>query len=115
MIESVPSERIVDRYTDGSSVRKFEFVFASKEFYDDDVLLNLQNSEFYDNFCTWLEKITRERQLPEMGEGRTAQRIYPSSTPYVQGYEDGTARYQVQCVLEYYQPANFINEGENDE
>ena len=40
-IEEVPTNPIIKRYVDGSSVRQFEFIFASRESYGQEVLQNI--------------------------------------------------------------------------
>lgn len=104
VIESVPVKEIVKYYTNGDSVRQFVFVFASKQRYGEDVLNNINNLGFYEDFSRWLEEKTTKRQLPDLGDGRVAEKITATSVPYVLTEENNKARYQVQCRLQYYQP-----------
>ena len=102
-IDGTPVEKIVKRYIDGSSIRQFAFVFGSVERYGMDVLANIQNSGFYEDFSEWLDKRTRAKRLPDLGKGRDAISISAQSTGYLFDNGDDTARYQVQCRLIYFQ------------
>ena len=48
-IETVPCEPVIKYFIGGSSLRQYEFILASREFYGTDVVQNIQNSEFYEN------------------------------------------------------------------
>ena len=52
----------------------------------------------------WVEGKAFARELPEMDNNRTAQKIIVTSTayPFIVS-EDGKARYQLQMRLEYFQ------------
>lgn len=103
MIESVPADPVIKSYTDGSSVRQFVFVFASREAYGSDVLQNIENSGFFEDFAEWLEKQTLEGNLLDLGPKRTARSIRASTLPYVFDNEVHKAQYQIQCQLKYFQ------------
>lgn len=103
MIESTPIEPITKRYMDGSSVRQFAFVFASREYFGPDVIENIDNSGFYEHFATWLEESTLSGKLPQMGAGRTPKKIVALTTGYVFNADKAKAMYQIQCKLIYFQ------------
>ena len=48
-IEEVPSQSIIKKYVDGSSIRQFQFTFCSREPYGSEVIQNIDNriSIFY--------------------------------------------------------------------
>ena len=56
--------RIIKRYVDGSSVRQFEFIFASRESYGQEVLQNIENSGFYEHFADWIEEKNKASEFP---------------------------------------------------
>ena len=103
-IDSVPTTEVVKKYLDGSSVRQFLFAIASREFYSDDLAQNIDNHAFYEGLSAWLEKQRKLHNLPELGDNRRAQTIEVSSTayPFIVD-EHGTARYQLQLRMTYYQ------------
>lgn len=105
-VEVTPCKEVIKRYLDGSAVKQFDFVLASREFYQDDIRQNTDNLSFYEDFAQWVEKQNsrRSQTLPQLAEGRTAQRVEVTSTGYpFLVDEHGTARYQVQMKLTYFQ------------
>lgn len=104
-IESVPVDPIVKRYMDGTSVRRFSFAFASREAYGRDVVENLANCGFYEEFSDWIYQCSLGRGFPDIGEKKEVTKMECSSTPYVFNTDEMTAKYQVEVMLEYYQRA----------
>lgn len=103
-VDSVPCKEEVKRYLDGSSLRQFLFTLSSREFKGEDIGQNADNLAFYEAFSTWLLRQNRLRNLPELPEGRTARKIEVTTSGYpFQVDEQGTARYQIQLRLEYFQ------------
>lgn len=103
-VDVVPCTEVVKRYLDGSAVKQFLFVLASRYVHGKDVRQNTDNLAFYEGFSRWVEARNRERALPELGEGRTARRVEVTTSGYpFQVDEHGTARYQIQLKLTYYQ------------
>lgn len=103
-VDTVPTTEIVKRYLDGSSIRQFLFCVSSREFYSDNIAQNVDNQAFYEGLAAWLERKSKLRQFPDIGTGRTVRSIEISSTayPFVVD-EHGTARYQLQLKLTYFQ------------
>lgn len=103
-VDTIPCEEVVKRYLDGSTVKQFQFAVSSRRFYDQNIVQNLGNLEFFEDLTAWVEQKAQARELPEMDSNRTAQKIVVTSTayPFVVS-EDGKARYQLQMRLEYYQ------------
>lgn len=103
-VDTVPTTEIVKRYLDGSSIRQFLFCVSSREFYSDNIAQNVDNQAFYEGLAAWLERKSKLQQFPDIGTGRTVRSIEISSTayPFVVD-EHGTARYQLQLKLTYFQ------------
>lgn len=101
-IDGSPVNPIVKRYTDGGTVRQFNFVFSSVEAYGQDTLNNIENSGFYEDFAEWLEKQNKTKILPKMDNGRKAIGIEALNTGYLFENTVDRARYQIQCRLLYY-------------
>lgn len=103
-VDSVPTTEIVKLYLDGSSVRQFLFCISSREFFSDNIAQNVDNLAFYEGLAAWLERKNRLRQFPSIGDDRTVRSVEISSTayPFIVD-EHGTARYQLQLRLTYYQ------------
>lgn len=103
-VDTVPTTEIVKRYLDGSSIRQYLFCVSSREFYSDDIAQNVDNQAFYEGLSSWLESKSKRRQFPDIGTGRTVRTIEISSTAYPFIVDDhGTARYQLQLRLTYFQ------------
>ena len=103
-IDTVPAADIVKRYLDGSSRRQFLFTVASREFFSGDIAQNIDTHAFYEGLSAWLEQKSKHRDLPQLGEDRRALSIEISSTAYpFLVDEHGTARYQLQLRLIYFQ------------
>lgn len=102
-VDSVPVSSVVKRYLDGSSIRQFLFVFAGREIYGGEQEENLENAEFYEKLCGWLERQSRARSLPELGDGKRALSIKVLTGGYIMAAGTREARYQIQCRLDYHQ------------
>lgn len=104
-IESVPIEPVLKRYLDGSEQKQFAFIFSSRESYGREVIENLSNCGFYEEFAEWLEECDRNKEVPDIGKNRTVTSIRATTTPYVFDTSESTAKYQIQVVMKYYQRA----------
>ena len=104
-VDSVPAEETVKRYLDGSAQKRFLFVLASREFQGDNIQGNTENLAFYEAFSRWVEAQNRRpKHLPELDNGRTAQRVEVTTSGYPFLVDDhGTARYQIQMRLDYFE------------
>lgn len=96
-----PVNPILKKYTSGSSLRQFPFIFASRESYGADTLQNIANSGFYEKLAAWVEKQSEEENLPELDEYRTPQYIEVLSSGYPFDTGDSTARYQITMNFVY--------------
>lgn len=103
-IDSVPCKAIVKRYSDGGTLRQYLFVVASREYYSQDVIQNIENNGLYERISAWVEVQNNLGNLPDLTNA-TAQSIEVSSTAYLLECDpiSGNARYQIQCRITYYQ------------
>lgn len=65
-IEIVPAEVVIQKYLDGSEDRQLVCVFASRASYSEDVIQNILNSKFYEEFSEWIETQNDNGILPEI-------------------------------------------------
>lgn len=101
-IDSEPTTPILKQYLSGS-LRQFIFTISSRENLDADVSQALNNQAFWVELCNWIEAQNKVRNYPVIGADMTVRRIAVTATPYpLYLDEHGTARYQIQCRLEYY-------------
>ncbi|MEG1106603.1 MAG: chloramphenicol resistance protein [Eubacterium sp.] len=105
VIENTACDPIIEKYVDGSADKRFAFVFAANGFYGIDVILNIENIGFFEDFSHWMDVCTRKRVFPNLGDGRVVQEMNATITPYLYDEQADVARYQVQCELIYFQPA----------
>lgn len=109
-IDTVPCEPIIKEYIDGSSVRQIEFIFGSREKYGQDVMQNIMNSDFYENFACWIEQQDEKRVFPDFGKWRSVLSIEVLTNGYAHDVTPDTSRYQIQLRITYYQDRRFKQE-----
>ena len=97
-IEVVPAEKTIRKYLDGSEDRQLVFVFASRNSYGEDVIQNILNSKFYEDFNDWIEEQNDTGNLPEI-DG--IESIECTSPGYAFQTSESTARYQIQMRILY--------------
>lgn len=103
-VDVVPATEVTKKYIDGSSLRQFLFCVSSREFYGDNIAQNVDNHAFYEELSAWLEEQRRLRSYPNIGTGRTVRSVEISSTAYPFVIDEhGTARYQIQLNMAYFQ------------
>lgn len=95
-VEPVPCDPVHTRYTDGSCIKQFLFIFASREYYGADINRNIENLGFYEEFADWIT----ETELPDL-DGRIPVSIEVVTGGYAFDTEANTARYQIQLRLLY--------------
>ena len=100
-IEETPCDPIVKKYIDGSLKKQCQFVFTSKEPYSADVIGNINNSNFYEEFSNWIETNNKEGIFPLLEEGLEPTQIKVISSPYVITTDEDKAIYQIQLNLIY--------------
>ncbi len=100
---SITDNPIVKSYVNGDKVKRFNFVFASREYFGKDNVENMDVAGFYEHFSEWLEECNINGTLPELLDGKEARRIEALTNVYVFNQTETKAQYQIQCRLTYYQ------------
>ncbi|EES49873.1 chloramphenicol resistance protein [Clostridium botulinum] len=100
-IEEMPCEPILKKYLDGSTKRQFQFAFCSREPYGAEVIQNIDNSGFYEEFIEEIERNNDEGILP-IDSNIEAIVLKVASSAYVVSTEEDTAMYQINLNLIYY-------------
>lgn len=103
-VDAVPTKEVIKIYLDGSTLRQFLFCISSREFYGDDIAQNVDNHTFYEDLSAWIDSRQKKRSFPAIGRDRAVRSIEINSNayPFVVD-EHGTARYQIQINLTYFQ------------
>lgn len=104
-IDSVPSESVITRYIDGSTVRRCLFTISSRRYHCSDLKNQNANMAFFEKLEIWLDKKNLFMQFPDLGEKRTvrALEVTQSAYPFILDENGETARYQIQMRLTYLQ------------
>lgn len=100
-IEKVPCNPIIKKYVDGSCKKQELFIFTSRESYGPDIINNLNNLNFYENFVSWLEEKNRTGDLPILDGNREVEKIEILTPGYAFATDVDKARYQIQLRLIY--------------
>lgn len=100
-IEPVPTNKLIQRYCDGSSLNQYLFVFATREFFDNDALENMKIAEFYEDFERWIEEQNELNNLPILDKGYESIKFEVLSSGYLYDVDETRARYQIQLRLIY--------------
>ena len=101
-IEDSPGDPVLQEFFSGRRKAK-NYVLASRMEYSESIAQQAANSGFWDDFADWIEAQSDAHNLPDLGEGRTAERVAVTNSGYIVTSEDGTCRFQIQSRLEYYQ------------
>ena len=103
-LEEVPCNPVVKKYIDGSSLRQYQFIFTSKEPYSEEILQNIDNSSFYEDFANEIEEKNNKGDLPVL-DNLEARSIEVTSSPYCVRATEDKAIYQINLNLKYYKGA----------
>ena len=100
-IEEVPCNPIIKKYLDGSTLRQYQFVFCSREPYGAEVLQQIENSTFYEDFANEIEEKNNNDILPTL-DNMEAMSLEITSNAYTVSVTEDTAMYQINLNLKYY-------------
>lgn len=104
-ISPLPCDPIVRKYVDGSSKRQYLFAISSREYYSIDMIQNIKNSEFYEELADWFESQNHAQTFPDLGSGKTVQRMELVTSGYLFATDRKTARYQLEIRIIYHKEA----------
>ena len=110
-IDILPGEHIVKRYVDGSSIRQIELTLSSRAPYGLDVILKIQNSEFFEKFADLVEQNDDAGIYPDFGKWKTVRSIQVISSGYAVEVTEKTSRYQIQLRITYLQSWRYFKNG----
>lgn len=105
-IDPLPCDPVLGKYVDGGKKKQFQFSLSSKEEYDEDARVNIENSGFYQQFEEWLESQAEAGILPELpNDKQQATAIETLNSGYLYDAEGKLAQYRIECRLLYEQEA----------
>ena len=105
-LEVLPCDPIVKRYVNGDTLRRYLFVFGSREYYSADRTQNIGNVAFYEELSDWVEERSRAGDFPELPDGLSPDGLRTVSSGYLFDESMESARYQIQLELIYYKEAD---------
>lgn len=89
---------VYKRYADGGAIKQIGFTFTTLNYHSAELMQQIENSGFYDEFAEWIERNNDKGILPDI-EG--ALRIEILTNGYLISAEADTAQYQIQLKLLY--------------
>lgn len=104
-IETGVFDPIIEQYIDGSSDRRYQFNFGSREYYSMDRIQNIANSTFYEDLADWVEAQDAAGHFPELPKGMHPEKLRVLSSGYMFDESMQNARYQIQLELNYHKEA----------
>lgn len=102
-IDPLPCDPIIQSYVDGGAKKQFQFAFTSKEEYDEDSRICIENSGFQEAFEEWLEKLNVFGNFPELGKKKSALKFETLNKGYLYDIDGNMAKYRIECRLIYSQ------------
>ena len=102
-LDPLPCDPIIQRYVDGGARKQYQFAFMSKDEYDEDVRINIENSGFYEAFEDLLEELNNSGNLPALGLKKSALFFEPLNKGYLYDIAGNKAKYRIECRLVYSQ------------
>lgn len=105
VIETGIFDPIIETYIDGSSDRRYQFNFGSREYYSMDRFQTIANSAFYEKFADWVEAQDAAGIYPDMPQGMHPEKLRLLSPGYMFDESMRNARYQIQLELIYHKEA----------
>ena len=94
---------IIETYIDGSSDRRYQFNFGSREYYSMDRLQNIAHRTLYPRWR--VEAREAAGNFPELPEGMHPEQLSVLSSGYMFDESMRNARYQIQLELIYHKEA----------
>lgn len=102
-LDPLPCNPVISEYVDGGTKKQYQFALMSKEEYDEDVRINIENSGFYEIFEEWLEELNGSDNLPDLGPKKSAMYFETLNKGYLYDIDSNKAKYRIECRLVYSQ------------
>lgn len=102
-VDALPCDPVIKTYVDGGKQKQFQFAFTSKEQYDEDIRVNIENSGFYEAFEEWLDEQSMLGKLPDMDEKKSPVGFETKNKGYLYDVQGVYAKYRIECRLIYSQ------------
>lgn len=100
-IEVIPCEPYIKKYIDGSGVKQFQFALMSKEFYEEDARVNIENTGLYEDIENWIQQSNITGNYPVLEENQIPYSIEVTSKGYCFDATGTTAAYRIELRFTY--------------
>lgn len=101
-IDALPCDPVIKEYVDGGQMKQFQFAFTSKEEYDEDARVNIENSGFFEKFEEWLNKLGNwKNPLPVMENKKSPIGFETLNKGYLYDVNEHLAKYRIECRFIY--------------
>ena len=97
-----PTTPVLKRYMDGSTMRQKAVSLTATKDQTPDILQNLAESGFWENFSEWVEAQNKNRSFPALPGDCWVQSVAVTSTHYLMAATAATARWQIQLSITYF-------------
>lgn len=97
-IYTEPIDPVYKTYADGGKLKQFGFTFTTLTYHGAELMQQIENSGFYDDFTNWIDENNKNGVLPEING---ALRIEILTNGYLINAEADLAQYQIQLKLIY--------------
>lgn len=87
----------------GDTKNKLDFVLMSVENYGEDSLNNISNLDGFQAIKSWFSDNNTNKIFPEFGSDKIVKKVYALTDGYIEGTAETSARYQIQCRVDYIQ------------
>ena len=105
-LDPLPCDPVVQKYVDGGKKKQYQFAFSSKDLYDADSRINIENSGFYQRLEEWFEEQTEKDHLPYLENPKQESlAIETLNSGYLYDVETNLGQYRIECRLIYEQEA----------
>lgn len=106
-IESIPCNPIVNTYTNGTTLRQYEFHLSSVQAFTQEVLDAIDSMGFFERISEWMRQCSMKDQMPILPGNRAASKIEALTHAYLADESKTKARYSIQCRFTYLEGADF--------
>lgn len=100
-IYSEPIDPIYKQYVDGGAIYQHGFTFTTINYYTPELLQQIENSGFFEQFQAWIKDNNKQGILPQLPEGKYPIRIEILTNGYLLDADNEVGKYQIQLKLIY--------------
>lgn len=101
-LEEIGTEPLVKKYVNGDSINQIEFMFTTGNEYDEELITQLQSSEFNKELIEYLNKNIKNELFKEDDSREVLKLQVTSNGEVKEGIISGMATYEIKFKLVYF-------------